>query len=174
METVKRFDTAVSRWILGLSPGWQSPLAGISFFGEPWVILAIAASGFVSAAARGQDNIMWAFFWSGVAYGINTLIKQLTRRHRPHNRRVSMLGIKSYSFPSGHAFGAVIFYGLYAYLDYIYLETPLNIIIVLALTVLSVLIGISRVRLGTHYPSDVVGGWILGGAALSIIIWRLF
>jgi undecaprenyl-diphosphatase len=174
MEMVKRFDTAVSKWILSWSAGWQSPLAGISFFGEPWVILAIAAGGLISAAARGQDIIMWAFIWSGVAYGVNTLIKQLTRRHRPHNRRVSMLGIRSYSFPSGHAFGAVIFYGLYAYLDYTYLEAPLNIIIILALSFLSLMIGVSRVRLGTHYPSDVIGGWLLGGAALSIIVWRLF
>lgn len=164
----------VSRWVLSWNSGWQSPLRGISFFGEPWLILALAISGFVSAAVRAQDTIMWAFFWSGIAYGINTLIKQLARRHRPHNRRVSMLGIKSYSFPSGHAFGAVIFYGMYAYLDYIYLEAPLNVIIVLALTALTILIGISRVRLAIHYPSDVVGGWILGGAALSIIIWRLF
>jgi undecaprenyl-diphosphatase len=174
MEILKRFDTAVSKWVLSWPAKWQSILAGVSFFGEPWVVLAIAASGWLSAVGRGQNSVEWAFFWAGIAYGINTLIKQLTRRHRPHNRRVSMLGIKSYSFPSGHAFGAVIFYGLYSYLDYRYLSSPFNLILVLLLLVLTVLIGVSRVRLGTHYPTDVIGGWFLGAVALLIIIWRVF
>lgn len=170
MSVVKRFDATVSRWILDLPSSWQPVLAGVSFFGEPWVVLTVAASGFLSAAIRGQNSIKLAFFWAGVAYGINTLIKQITRRHRPHNRQVSMLGIKSYSFPSGHAFGSLTFYGLYAYLDQHYSSPPLNIVIIIALAALTLPIGISRVRLGTHYPSDVVGGWLLSLLALWLIV----
>lgn len=174
MEAVKRFDTSVSKWILSWPPRWRTVLGVATFLGEPWVILAVAISGFISAAVRGQGDIENAFFWAGIAYGVNTLIKQLTRRHRPHNRSVSMLGIKSYSFPSGHAFGSLMFYGLYAYLDYLYLSTALSSIIVLALAVLIVLIGASRVSLGTHYPSDVIGGWILALGSLLLIIGSVF
>lgn len=138
------------------------------------MILVVAASGLLSAAVHNQGDIEWAFIWAGVAYGINTLIKQITRRHRPHNRRVSMLGIKSYSFPSGHAFGSLTFYGLYAYLDYRYLPFPLNLAIAAGLTILVILVGTSRVRLGTHYPSDVVGGWLLGLISLGLIIGLVF
>jgi undecaprenyl-diphosphatase len=174
MENLKRFDAVTSKWILSWPPRWQSWLAGITFFGEPWVVLAVAAGGLLSAAARNQQAIEWAFIWTGVAYGANTLIKQAARRRRPHNRSISMLGIKSYSFPSGHAFGSLTFYGLYAYLGYRYLSFPLDITIVAGLTVLIILIGVSRVRLGAHYPSDVAGGWLLGLISLYLIIAFVF
>ncbi|HET7528698.1 MAG TPA: phosphatase PAP2 family protein [Candidatus Saccharimonadales bacterium] len=171
MERLKRFDTVTSKWILSWPSRWQSLLAGITFLGEPWIVLAIAAGGLVSAAASNQQALEWAFIWAGTAYGINTLIKQITRRRRPHNRRISMLGIRSYSFPSGHAFGSLVFYGLYANLVYRHLSFPADFAVLSALAVIVILIGVSRVSLGTHYPTDVVGGWLLGSVSLYLIVW---
>jgi undecaprenyl-diphosphatase len=84
------------------------------------------------------------------------------------------LGVRSYSFPSGHAFGTLIFYGLFAYLDYTYLSSPVNWLITILLASLISLIGISRIYLKTHYPSDVVGGWLLGAISLLLIIELAF
>jgi undecaprenyl-diphosphatase len=74
----------------------------------------------------------------------------------------------SYSFPSGHALAALCFFGILAWLIAARLENiPLRILIWLlaALTILS--IGVSRVYLGVHYPSDVIAGY------LSAFIWVL-
>lgn len=170
MELIKRFDERAGSWILGWPAGWQPVFAAVSFFGLPWVVLVGGLSGFVSAAASGQSQIERAFFLAGIAYAINTAIKLLLRRRRPHNLKISTLGLNSYSFPSGHAFGATIFYGLYAYLDYRFLPRPADLIIVAAIFFLVLLVGISRIRLAAHYPSDVVGGWLLGLVSLWLVI----
>lgn len=68
------------------------------------------------------------------------------------------------SFPSGHAMKAMIVYGLLAY--FLIINTPnprLRILIVFVVTLVSALVGISRLYLGVHFFSDVVAGYALGG-----------
>lgn len=77
---------------------------------------------------------------------------------------------KSYSFPSGHAYCTVLVFGLFAYLAFTRLSSPYNILIPSILAVLVILIGISRVYLGAHYPSDVLAGWALGAVVLLVLI----
>lgn len=78
---------------------------------------------------------------------------------------------KGYSFPSGHSFVAVAFYG---FLIYLIITSNWNkkvkIVSSLFLTVLILLIGISRIYLGVHYPSDVTAGFIGGTIYLIIFI----
>jgi membrane-associated phospholipid phosphatase len=83
---------------------------------------------------------------------------------------VAHMRIHSYSFPSGHSFGATVFYGLLAYLAWSRLPHPWNLLVVLLLVLLIILVGLSRVYLGAHFPSDVVVGWLLGGLSLFVII----
>jgi undecaprenyl-diphosphatase len=68
--------------------------------------------------------------------------------------------VATYSFPSGHASGNMAFFGAIALL------LPVRPVIITA-AVMIVLIGISRVWLGVHWPSDVVAGWMAGAAWLS-------
>ena len=149
-------------------------MAGLTFLGEPFVVLATGLTGFVSAIERGQSNTQHAFFYAAVAFGVNTLVKLGLHRRRPHDLHITTLGVRSYSFPSGHAFGTMIFYGLFAYLDFTYLSSPWNWLISALLGLLIGLIGVSRVFLKTHYPSDVIGGWILGAVSLLLIIKLVF
>jgi len=174
MDSLRRFDIGLAKFIQGLSTAWQPVMAGISFLGEPVVVLTIGFVGFVAALQREQSDIEKAFFFAAIAYGINTALKMVLHRRRPHDLLVTTLGFRSYSFPSGHAFGTIIFYGLYAYLDYIYLSQPYNWLIAALLGVLIAFVGISRVYLKAHYPSDVTGGWLLGGLSLFIIIKLVF
>jgi membrane-associated phospholipid phosphatase len=104
-----------------------------------------------------------------VAFIVNNLVKLLLHRSRPHGLVIKNLGVKSYSFPSGHAFGTVIFYGEFAILAVKYWGHPLNLITAGIIWALIFMIGISRVYLGAHYPSDVLAGWLLGGISLVVI-----
>jgi undecaprenyl-diphosphatase len=66
----------------------------------------------------------------------------------------------SYSFPSGHALGSFCFYGILAWLITTRLENrTARIVIRILAAILIFLMGFSRIYLGVHYPSDVVGGY---------------
>jgi undecaprenyl-diphosphatase len=152
------FDDRITKFIRHLPDLYQPIMAGVSFVGEPIIVVIIGFSGLVSARIRGQSAIEHAFIYAVVAFALNISLKMVLHRARPQGLIVRTLGLKSYSFPSGHAFGTVIFYGLFAYLDLKYLAHPW-----------SYLIGVSRIYLGAHYPSDVLGGWLLGLISLTII-----
>lgn len=77
-----------------------------------------------------------------------------------------------YSFPSGHSMNAISFYGFLIYLSYIYIKNnKIRIPAILGLSLLILLIGFSRIYLGVHYPSDVLGGFSLGLFWLSLCIF---
>jgi membrane-associated phospholipid phosphatase len=170
MGMLQRFDYKLAGYIQSRPEAWRPVMAGVSFLGEPMVVLTIGFAGFISAAARHQTATEEAFFFGAIAYAINTILKLALHRRRPDNLNITMLGLRSYSFPSGHAFGTVIFYGLFSYLDYHYLNQPWNFLIAGLLWAFIFIIGVSRVYLKSHYPSDVVGGWALGLVSLLVIV----
>lgn len=172
--TIRQFDHRLSARVERLPANARPLMEGLTFLGEPLVVLAVGAAGFATAVKRDQSDAQRAFIYAAVAFGLSSLLKLLLRRRRPHNMDIRTLGVKSYSFPSGHAFGTVIFYGLFSYLDLKYLVRPWNLVLGFLLWILIAAIGVSRVYLKTHYPSDVVGGWLLGLICLAIIIGAAF
>lgn len=174
MRSVRDFDRRLTAAIQNLPPHIGRVMESISFLGEPALVLTIGLVGFLSAALRHQTNVERAFFYAALAFLMSTLLKLILRRARPHNLDIKTFGVRSYSFPSGHAFGTVIFYGLYSYLDLKYLTHPWNLIISLVLWLTIGLIGISRVYLKAHYPTDVLGGWLLGLILLYVVIILAF
>lgn len=100
---------------------------------------------------------------------INQVIKHIVRRPRPNVLR--LVEEDGYSFPSGHSMVSMAFYGIIIYLVYKnvtnkYLKWTLFTL--LSLLILS--IGFSRIYVGVHYFTDVVGGFLLGLAYLIIYI----
>lgn len=76
-----------------------------------------------------------------------------------------------YSFPSGHSFVSIAFYGFLIYLIInSKLKKQTKIVLSIVLASLILLIGISRIYLGVHYPSDVTAGFIGGAIYLMIFI----
>ncbi len=94
--------------------------------------------------------------------------KTCFRRQRPQNAYSA--GMKSSSFPSGHSASAATAYGFSAYLLARGLVLPLALLVLVAGLAVILLVGVSRVYLGAHYPSDVVAGWILGFSGLLLLI----
>ncbi|KZE66341.1 hypothetical protein AWM68_08230 [Fictibacillus phosphorivorans] len=105
----------------------------------------------------------------GIRYE-NHLFKNWFERDRPLYDRV--IEITGYSFPSGHAMISIAFFGLLSYLlvqNYAFLRSYRKYIYLLtALFVGSV--GFSRVYLGVHYPTDVLGGFAAGGTWLLLCV----
>lgn len=104
------------------------------------------------------------------------LLKNIFHRQRPPDGLVLEPGN---SFPSGHATGSMVLYGLLAYLllRYWVRPRPLRVLVVLAMAALIVLTGLARVYLQVHFPSDVAAGWsagaiILAGAILVLEAWE--
>lgn len=104
---------------------------------------------------------------------IVTVLNQILKfiLHRPRPSEFQIITETGYSFPSGHSMVSMAFYGLFIYLIYKnvtnkYLKWTL--ITLLSLLILS--IGFSRIYVGVHYFTDVVGGFLLGLAYLIIYI----
>lgn len=109
---------------------------------------------------------------SGGSGLMTLLLKSIVMRIRPDMMPVIIE--TGYSFPSGHSVTAVCFYGYLAYLCYRYAGSNMvrySMLVVCIALILS--IGISRIYLGVHYPTDVVGGYIGGMMWLSISILLL-
>jgi len=167
---INRFDGDVTRHIQSW-PAWVHPIMGTaSFIGEPVMFLTLAFSGVLIAKYRQQERIAWAFGAAIMAWGCNVILKQFLHRTRPDTLYVTAMRFKSYSFPSGHAFGSLLFFGLVAYLAAKHWDSPWNYLLPVAMAILILLIGLSRVYLGAHFPTDVIGGWILASIALFLII----
>lgn len=97
----------------------------------------------------------------------NMVLKRFINRARPGIEH--LVSVETLSYPSGHAMSAMAFYGFIIYLFYKFKMNKFlkyGVIVFLVLLILS--IGLSRIYLGVHYPSDIAGGFIAG------FIWVIF
>ena len=100
---------------------------------------------------------------------LNQLLKKILQRPRPTEFRI--VKETGYSFPSGHSMVSMAFYGYLIYLIYKYVKNKYvkwSSIVLLSILICS--IGISRIYLGVHYTSDVLGGFLISISYLIIYI----
>ncbi len=165
------FDATVTRVIAGWPESWRSFFVLATHLGDPIVTisigLAIAIVGYVQSHVRLM--IAGATIW--VTLGAGSLLKLMFGRERPLTEYAANLRIDTFSFPSGHSSGAMVAYGLLAYLAWHALPQPWGYIVAVLCALVIIIVGISRVYLGAHFPSDVVAGWLLGCVGLLIIIY---
>jgi undecaprenyl-diphosphatase len=101
---------------------------------------------------------------------LNRLLKLYFHRERPDFHRLIEIG--GYSFPSGHAMNAFSFYSILAFLLWRHVPSRLGRFIVIIFSTMMILaIGSSRVYLGVHYPSDIIGGFLASGLWVAAVIW---
>lgn len=91
---------------------------------------------------------------------INLGIKYIIHRSRPNILKLIEIG--GFSFPSGHSMASMSFYGFLIYLTLKNYKAKVKYLIMVSLSIVILLIGLSRIYLGVHYASDVIGGFSLG------------
>ncbi|EAQ42250.1 phosphatase PAP2 family protein [Polaribacter sp. MED152] len=102
-----------------------------------------------------------------LALSSNLILKEIINRERPTLEH--LVTVKTLSYPSGHAMTAMAFYGFLIYLILTFkISKLLKFALVTVLLLLILSIGVSRIYLGVHFPSDIVGGFVAG------FIWVVF
>jgi undecaprenyl-diphosphatase len=166
---IRHFDRVIGQVITGL-PKWVKPIMYIfTWLGEPPFTVGVAAVVLGYGLALGKPLYETAGIIALVTIALGGALKLVLRRKRPITDYAKHMFIKTFSFPSGHAAGSVVSYVMGALIianRWPEFAAPAITIAVLA----SILIGISRVYVGAHYASDVIGGWIIG----SIGLWFIF
>lgn len=101
------------------------------------------------------------------AWGLNTWLKGIFERERP-SVEGWLTQVDGFSFPSGHSMVSILFYGLLAYLLWVNVRQTWKAawLVPVIAVLLVVCIGLSRIYLGVHYPSDVLAGYSAGGIGL--------
>lgn len=140
----------------------------ITLLGDAVVVIGIAALAGIAILFYKIDRAYLAGLATTLigAAGSGYVMKALVARARPGGLIPSTIET-SYSFPSGHATLALALYGFMAYmLCRLYPKHAGKIVTLATLVILAV--GVSRLYLGVHFPSDVIAGYLLGG------LWLLF
>jgi undecaprenyl-diphosphatase len=146
-------------------------MKGITFLGSTAWIVTVATLAAFMMYQRGfrREAILLAFVVAG-ALLFNEELKLLVRRPRP-SPFFDVVLPPSYSFPSGHALLSTSFYGTMAYLASKRASTTGRKVAIWAgALVLIVLICLSRVYLGVHYPADVAGGFLIACCWVNAVL----
>jgi membrane-associated phospholipid phosphatase len=157
-------------------PALDALMRGLSWMGwnpQASLLVAMILSILLFVGLR-WETVAAAFAAFGTVVG--SLVKMLVYRPRPTADLVHVFSsLSTYSFPSGHVLLAMCFYGFIAFLMYALLNQAWYRVLGLTLMALIVLLmGPSRIYLGQHWFSDVMGAYVLGSLwlALSIRFYR--
>lgn len=172
------WDLALARRIQSITiPGIGEVLTLVSVLGNgfvPWIMVVVAGLTLIRLGRRVEGLVCM----SAVSLGwiMNRLLKLFIGRPRPTQALVNITGNFSHeSFPSGHVVFFVEFFGFLLFFAFVLLKPgALRRAALIVLGLLIGLIGLSRVYLGAHWPSDVAGAYLAGGIwlMLSIEVYR--
>lgn len=168
MNLINTIDETIYNLIIKLMTiNTTSIMIFISFLGSAVTLITLTIS-FILLLKNRRDSKYIALNLI-LVFLLNRIIKFIIARPRPQILR--LVQEEGYSFPSGHAMVAMGFYGFLIYLTYRNIKNkkikyPLTIF----LSILILLIGISRIYLGVHYATDVIGGFVIGIICLAFFI----
>ncbi len=145
---------------VGNSPALVPIARVFTALGEPTVLIAASFVVALGLWLRGHRHLPLVFI-AITMFGraISELQKYWIARPRP-DLETHLVVVKTSSFPSGHANSSMVFFLTLALA--LTADTRWQRTAVIGAIGLSILVGVSRVMLGVHWPSDVVGGWALG------------
>jgi undecaprenyl-diphosphatase len=157
------------------SSGWTAFFRDVTTAGSPGFVLTyvfvVAVALLVLRRAAAAALLAVATVGADVT---ESLVKLVVRRARPPlPERVAHVSAHGFSFPSGHATIAAAGLGALAVVAARLCTGALRAALVALLVLGAVTVGVSRLYLGVHWPTDVISGWLLGAAAVAIGRWAL-
>ena len=174
-EPITQFDITVANVLHQHASATVTEIAkGITLLGSPAVIAGWAL--IVAAVLLARKDYLTEGGWIAALAGgglLDGVLKQIFHRPRPV-WDLPLLTARGFSFPSGHAMGSLLAYGMLAYLVWRQMDNPRGRAALVGCTlVLILLIGLSRLYLGVHYFSDVVAGYAAGTVWLAACVTGL-
>ena len=168
---IASFDSAAYNLLSSnMSEGLTNIVKSITFFGDVKFIVPVLFLSVIIGAVLNEIK-------SGAIVAIFVIVSDLIKTilkiiiHRPRPEVLHLVQEGGFSFPSGHAMAAASLSGI---LIYLILKSEMNrnlkIVLSSILALMALLIGLSRIYLGVHYASDVLGGFIISSILLLIII----
>lgn len=148
-----------------IGPAWfEEAVRDVTSLGSFSVLGILVVVVFAYLLLVGKQRTGWFMVFAVVGGTvISTVLKMLFDRPRPDLTGVAE--VFTASFPSGHAtVSAVVFLTIGAMLAEATPERRLKLFYIATAVLLAVLVGLSRIYLGVHYPTDVLAGWSLGAA----------
>lgn len=171
-SNVNEFDMSIITWVQGFeSDKLTRIMEGFSWIGAtlPVTALAIAMLLFLFLVLKHRYELILLIVVVGGSSLLNVMLKLVFRRDRPDLHRI--VEEAGYGFPSGHSVAAIALYGVLVYLLWRHANTRKGKAVLIVIGLFMVLsIGISRIYLGVHFPSDVIGGYLVSGAWLAMCI----
>lgn len=169
-DPLDRIDTAVA---LGLndfastSPAYVRTFSLLTDVLQPWTFsLAVVTVGVILAVRGEVRRAVWLLAVGGVGAAAGWVLKRVLQRERPIVPSV-VFEAPGYAFPSGHALHATLGAALLAVAAWPYLGRSARRFSVGLSVLVAVGVSFSRIALGVHYVSDVVGGMLLGICVLA-------
>jgi undecaprenyl-diphosphatase len=176
-EELHTFDITIIDWVQSFISDKLTKIIEIfTFLGSTKAVIVISILTIILMLFNKKwwETLFFIVAVSGSSL-FNLLLKLIFQRTRPS---IHPLIIETgYSFPSGHSMVSFVLYGMITYfLVLFYVKRFAKIITILFFSLLVLLIGVSRIYLGVHYPSDVLAGFAVGGTWLIIclIILKIF
>lgn len=155
-----------------IGPAWlPSAMRDVTALGSSTILTMVVAATAIFLALRGLRRSMAMVLVATICGSlVVTLIKALVGRARP-DLIDRLMAEASHSFPSGHAANSAIVYLTLATLLFpVMPDRRLRAFVIAVALLLTFMVGVSRVYLGVHWPSDVLAGWTFG-ASWAVLWW---
>lgn len=164
------FDNVISMFFYNLrNPILTLIMQLFTFLGMDGILLLSVFIAFFLYMKKKKYEAVLFTIMIGTGVILNTVLKMIAQRTRPTFEPLVIE--RTLSFPSGHSMNSFIFFMTLAYFYYHFThKKKSSIVVFLASAVFILCIGGSRIYLGVHYPSDVLGGYIAGLIWVSFVL----
>ncbi|KHF37925.1 hypothetical protein LQ50_24445 [Halalkalibacter okhensis] len=172
-EQTLQIDHRIITFIKNIEhPQVTKGMKALSFIGNTWpvVFISIILLFVIYKIYRKRDEVLLFIIVSLGSTGINQVLKYAFKRERP--LLDPLIHESGYSYPSGHSMAALSLYGIITFLFWRHIQSSIGRNVLIIFSIIMILsIGLSRIYLRVHFPSDVLGAYLLSGFWLFLTIW---